>query len=70
MGAVATTVERDNRDLAQGARRREAPSPVARREATASWGYLTHPALLPTVFAPSGQTEEPATTKEVAARRA
>ena len=70
MGAVATTGERDNADLAQGARRRETPGQAVRREGAASWGYLTHPALLPTVFAPGGQAVEPATTKEVAARRA
>lgn len=70
MGAVATSVERENADLAQGARRRETPGQAVRREGPASWGYLTHPALLPTVFAPGGKAEEPATTEEVAARKA
>jgi len=70
MGAVATTVKRDNGDQPLGARRRETPLPAVRREGPASWGYLTHPALLPTVFAPGGKAEEPATTEEVAARKA
>jgi hypothetical protein len=71
MGAMATTVERGNVDQAPAARRREAPEPAARREGPASWGYLTHPALLPTVFAPGERAGEPtAGEEEVAARKA
>jgi len=70
MGAVATRVERENKDRAQGAPRRGAPGPEVRREGPASWGYLTHPALLPTVFAPGEQAPVPVTTTEVAARKA
>ncbi len=69
MGAVATTVERLSTDLARAARRRETPLPAVRREGPASWGYLTHPSLLPTVFAPGGKAEEPTTGEEAAARK-
>jgi hypothetical protein len=70
MGAVVTTAERLSTEPARAARRRETPLPAVRREGPASWGYLTHPSLLPTVFAPSRKAEEPATGEEAAARRA
>jgi hypothetical protein len=67
---MATTVERGNTDQSPGARRPEAPSRAPRGHGQPSWGYLTHPALLPTVFAPGGKAQEPQTGEEVAARKA
>ncbi len=69
MGATVTSVERGNANRAQGARRREAPEPAVRREGPASWGYLVHPSLLPTVFAPGGPPQERETEEEAAARK-
>jgi hypothetical protein len=70
MGAMATTVERGSTNQVPAARRREAPEPAARREGLASWGYLTHPALLPTVFAPGEKAQQQASREEVAERKA
>ena len=48
-----------------GWRREDALEPVARRE-PAAWGYLVHPSLLPTVFAPSQDHPDPETPQVVA----
>jgi hypothetical protein len=64
MGAMATTVERGDGDRGRVTRRREAPVPATRQEGAGSWGYLSHPALLPTVFAPGAKAPEPEAGEE------
>jgi hypothetical protein len=51
MGATPV-VSRSVEDASRPGRRDGVPEPVARRE-PAAWGYLVHPSLMPTVFAPS-----------------
>ncbi len=67
MSAVATMVECEGKSHAR--RGREAPVQEACREANQSWGYLVHPALLPTVFAPEPKAQEQANGEETAARK-
>lgn len=43
--------------------------PPAPRCDIATWGYVVHPSLLPTVFAPSGSPPSSATSHEVVARK-
>lgn len=54
----------DSTRLKRG-RRRGAPEPAEGGE-PATWGYLVHPSLLPTVFAPSQDHPDPDTPKVVA----
>jgi hypothetical protein len=48
--------------------RNDTPVAAPRRE-SAAWGYVVHPSLMPTVFAPSGSAAASGTVEEVAARR-
>ncbi len=64
MGATPV-VGRFVEDAVRTERRRDAPESVAVRE-TVAWGYLVHPSLLPTVFAPSQDDPVPDGTKVVA----
>ena len=67
VGAMVAAIRRANRDWAEASR---APQPKAapRSEGTA-WGYLVHPALMPTVYSPSDDASGDALDEEVAARK-
>ncbi len=67
VGAMVAALRRVNRDRAEAAR----ASRPARPESSA-WGYLAHPALMPTVYSPSGDASDAdaeAPGEEVAARK-
>ncbi len=68
VGAMVAALRRVNRERAEAVR--TAPPPAARSDASA-WGYLAHPALMPTVYSPSGDAsgEGDAAGEEVAARK-
>ncbi len=53
VGAMVEALRRHNRGWAERTGR-TAP-PLEAQPETAAWGYLTHPALMPTVFSPSGE---------------
>ena len=67
VGAMVAAMRRANRDWAGSARAAQ-PQPVP-RSAGAAWGYLAHPALMPTVYSPVGDASGDAPGEEVAARR-
>ena len=46
----------------------EKPAAAPRRE-IAAWGYVVHPALMPTVFAPSGSAPDGPSPEDVVAHR-
>ncbi len=68
MGAMAITVERSDK-IRPETIRRSAPEPAVRHEAGTAWPGSTAPALMPTVFAPSGAVPRDRTCEEVVARR-
>jgi len=68
MGATPTAGQTGEDDRMVLPRRREVPNMEQRRE-TPAWGYLVHPSLLPTVFAPSSGAPSGDPGQEVAARK-
>jgi hypothetical protein len=67
VGAMVAAMRRANRDWAEGPRA-DQPKTAPRSEGTA-WGYLVHPALMPTVYSPGGDASGDAPGEEVAARK-
>ena len=67
VGAMVVAMRRANRDRADAVR--AVPPQGASRSEGPAWGYLAHPALMPTVYSPSGDTSGDAPGEEVAARR-
>jgi hypothetical protein len=68
MGATPIAGHRHDGEPMPQQWRIETPVTGPRRE-TAAWGYLVHPSLMPTVFAPGGDAAANRTAEEVAARR-
>ena len=67
MGATPVIGGRsEHRPLPRG-RPKEAPAAAAAE--TAVWGYLVHPSLLPTTFAPSGNAPEGDSQEQPTARK-
>jgi hypothetical protein len=74
VGAMVAAMRRANRDRAEvshAAERKGAP-----RSEGKAWGYLAHPALMPTVYSPSADASDEAvppdsgaSDEEVAARK-
>jgi hypothetical protein len=66
VGAMVAALRRANRkwaDDSRAARRQPAP----RKGGASAWGYLAHPALMPTVFSPSAADGD--VGEDVAARK-
>jgi len=68
MGATPIADHRSQGESMSLGCRTDTPSSAPRRE-PAAWGYLVHPSLMPTVFAPSGSAPAIAAPEEVAARK-
>jgi hypothetical protein len=66
VGAMVAAMRRANRDRADAARTAE---PQAARSEGSAWGYLAHPALMPTVYSPGGESQEDAPVEGMAARK-
>ncbi len=68
VGAMVAAMRRVNRERADAARVAQPPAP---RAEGAAWGYLAHPALMPTVYSPSGDAsgDGDAPGEEVAVRK-
>ena len=69
VGAMVAAMRRENRDRAAACGRRTERSVAGTDSAGAAWGYVAHPALMPTVYSPSGEASGDAPGEEVAARR-
>jgi len=67
VGAMVAALRRANRDGADAVRAAQ-PQAASRSESSA-WGYLAHPALMPTVYSPSGETQADAPAEEMVARK-
>jgi ABC-type nitrate/sulfonate/bicarbonate transport system substrate-binding protein len=67
VGAMVAAMRRANRDRADAARAAEREA--APRPEGSAWGYLVHPALMPTVYSPSGEAQVAAPLEEVVARK-
>jgi len=65
--AMVAAMRRANRDWGE-TRRAAQPKAPARSEG-AAWGYLAHPALMPTVYSPSGDASGDTLDEVVAARK-
>jgi hypothetical protein len=58
VGAMVAAMRRTNRERADAARSTQ-PAAVPRSEG-AAWGYLVHPALMPTVYSPNDTASDDA----------
>ena len=67
VGAMVAAMRRANRSWAE-ASRAAAPAEAREREGSA-WGYLVHPALLPTVYSPGGEATGETQEMDVAERK-
>jgi len=66
VGAMVAAMRRANRDRAEAAGSAQ-PQTAPRSEG--AWGYLVHPALLPTVYSASDDASGDSPGEEVAVRR-
>jgi hypothetical protein len=66
VGAMVAAMRRANRDRADAAR---ASEPRTARAEGSPWGYLAHPALMPTVYSPSDESQADAPGEEMVARK-
>ena len=67
VGAMVAAMRRANRDRAEAVG--AAPPQAAERSEGGAWGYLAHPALMPTVYSASGEKEADVPAEEMVARR-
>ncbi len=66
VGAMVAAMRRANRSCAEATR--TARTPDAREQEGSAWGYLVHPALMPTVYSPGDDATGP-DDEEVAERK-
>jgi hypothetical protein len=66
VGAMVAAMRRANRDRADAVR---AGQPQAARSEGSAWGYLAHPALMPTVYSPDGGKDPDVPAEEMVARK-
>lgn len=68
VGAMVAGLRRVNRARAEASRAAQS-NPAPRGDGAAAWGYLAHPALMPTVFSPSDAADDDENGEDVAARK-